>query len=619
MRIILPLCLAAVLLGGAYAFADEAESANAAEHVHSYVAGKCQSCGDVLDDYKWYYGGSSPYSVSTGEEMAAFADLVNSGVDAFCGKTVNLTGNVDLPSDTYWTPIGKAEKVELKLENQSELDEAIKLYTIVYDNHGNSYSGSDKDNAYPDSDSDSDSVTYYVVVPSVFSGTFDGGGNEINYLNVNTDMGYAGLFGNVDGTLKNFTVDGKVTYSGQNGDYIGGVTGMLAEGGTISNVASSVTVVAMRGYNVGGITGFVGATLSGSSSANTVVTMCVNSGSVIGYNKVGGIAGENAGTITQCVNTGKVGGVNISSKNGVGGIAGRNGNNQTAAEAGVIDSCYNTGAINSLTGHAQWSGGIAGFNNSRSTVKNCYSTTCPPNAGSWSNPIIGKNEARTGVVENNYALWYSGISYTGSEEHETGILVNSEQLMALYDTVDIDSVERSLGEAYVKDSAHINDGYPILSWQAGEYTVTLNNMTKSAATVTELVSGGSYSGGISFSVSCDMACVVAYTTDGGETYTRLTATASAGGDYSFYVDLAANTEIAVVLRGDANGDGEVMASDALRIQRYLNPGYTTNNTLGPITMLAADANGDGEIMASDALRIQRYLNPGYTTNNTLEW
>lgn len=572
LRILLPLCLAAVLLGGAYAFADEAESAGITEHVHSYVAGKCQSCGDVLTDYKWYYGGSSPYSVSAGEEMAAFADLVNSGV-SFYGETICLEDDITLPSGV-WTPIGGlAQKQYLKIEDEGEFSDAIKSYKIVYDDAGNSYSGSEKDNPFVYG------TPYYCVITGVFSGTFDGGGYTIGGLNVNTDMGYAGLFGNVDGTLKNFTVDGKVTYSGQNGDYIGGVTGMLAEGGTISNVASSVTVYAENGFNVGGIAGFVGAPLSGSSPANTVVTMCVNSGSVIGYNKVGGIAGENAGTITQCVNTGKVGGANTASKNGVGGIAGRNGNNQAAVEAGVIDSCYNTGAINSLTGNAQWSGGIAGFNNSRSTVKNCYSTTCPPNAGSWSNPIIGKNEASTGVVENNYALRYSGINYTGSEEHETGILVDSEQLMALYGTVIIDGEERSLGENYVKDSALINAGYPILSWQAGEYTVTLNDMTKSAATVTGLVSGGSYSGGISFSVSCDMACVVAYTTDGGETYTRLTATASADGGYSFYVDLAANTEIAVVLRGDANGDGKITATDAVRIRRYLSPKYTINNTL----------------------------------------
>lgn len=58
--------------------------------------------------------------------------------------------------------------------------------------------------------------------------------------------------------------------------------------------------------------------------------------------------------------------------NGVGGIAGRNGNNNVATETGKIWNCYNNASIICTSG--KWVGGICGFENSLSECYNCYNS-----------------------------------------------------------------------------------------------------------------------------------------------------------------------------------------------------------------------------------------------------
>ncbi len=74
--------------------------------------------------------------------------------------------------------------------------------------------------------------------------------------------------------------------------------------GIIDNVSSSVIVTANRAYNVGGIAGFNNGYYdsdgSYSASAEAYILNSKNDGSVTGYHKVGGITGENSGTINSC-------------------------------------------------------------------------------------------------------------------------------------------------------------------------------------------------------------------------------------------------------------------------------------------------------------------------------
>lgn len=160
------------------------------------------------------------YTVSTQEQLAAIAAAVNGG-DTLAGKTVALAN--DLTLNGAWTPIGgETTAVSLTLGSQEDLDAALKEHAIIYDNTGASYvPNSDKNGSYDEN------RTYYYLNGAAFGGVFDGGKHEIGGLNVDTDAGYAGLFGNVSGTVKNLTVRGSVK-TATSKDFVGGIVGKLS-------------------------------------------------------------------------------------------------------------------------------------------------------------------------------------------------------------------------------------------------------------------------------------------------------------------------------------------------------------------------------------------------------
>lgn len=142
------------------------------------------------------------------------------------------------------------------------------------------------------------------------------------------------------------------------------------------------------------------------------------------------------------------------------------------------------------------------------------------------------------------------------------------------------------------------------------YTVNIDNKTSGAATVTGIVDGNKYSGSTTFTVSCANACAVAYTTDGGTTYTRLTAVAD-GGKYKFTVDVTQDMTIAVVKKGDTNLNGDVATQDAT----IANAANLSKRTLTALQKLAADVNGDGDLKTQDVTRLKAFL----LNKTTLTW
>lgn len=138
--------------------------------------------------------------------------------------------------------------------------------------------------------------------------------------------------------------------------------------------------------------------------------------------------------------------------------------------------------------------------------------------------------------------------------------------------------------------------------EALESGITVNNAAKDA--VITAPAGGWTEGSNTFTVSCEDACYVAISNDGGATYTRLTATATeTDGTYSFTAeDVTASSIIAVIKAGDANGDGFCDTSDMGRIK-----GYTLGNSdLNALELLAADANNDGECDTADMGKIKGF-------------
>ena len=103
---------------------------------------------------------------------------------------------------------------------------------------------------------------------------------------------------------------------------------------------SGVDHVGLFGYNTGAIS-----------------NLGIVSGSVTGYQRVGGVVGRNSGTITACYNQASVTGNQL-----VGGVIGSN--------YGAVTASYNTGAVNGTI----YVGGVAAYNTGSGTITASYNT-----------------------------------------------------------------------------------------------------------------------------------------------------------------------------------------------------------------------------------------------------
>lgn len=426
-----------------------------------------------------------------------------------------------------------------------------------------------------------------------FTGVFDGQGHTISGL-VITDCtgGYKGLFGRITGTVKNFTVTGTIgtadAYITSGSDNIGGAVGW--NDGTVSGVIANVTVYVNTSsiYAVGGVVG--------QNGASGTITQCANLGDVTATKNSGGVCGRSYGVITQCYNSGTITG-NGGGKDGIGGIAGLAGNKDSTYKNSVT-YCYNTGKISNNNG--RWHGGIVGMADSASTVTNCYNVGEIVKGYSWNwNPIIGHVDSAYATVHDNYSLegLLAGDTNASTVSCTVGTVKTADELKGLAAT---------LGEYFVKDRKNLNNGYPVLKWQAGD-DVTLDiTVTKpDAATVTE-PEGGWVEGENTFTVSAPAACVVAVSKDGGLTYTVLEATANDDGSYSFTADVTADTTVTVVVKGDVDGDGSLGMTDAMAAMNA----WSNGQSLGAAAKLAGCVTGSSDMSMADAMAIMNAWSNG---------
>ena len=238
----------------------------------------------VKGDISWYEANkdSKSYAFKTTDELVGFSLLVNGSTgtrENFEGWTLTLADNINLDG-IAWTPIGQS---------------------------------------------------------NAFSGTFDGKGHTIEDMSANVTSGYAGLFGNVRGTVKNVQVTGSVTASGKV-RAVGGIVGYSA-GGTVQNCLSKVNILAPQvNCPVGGVVG-ESSNKPNDNTASSTVNLCWNEGTVTGgSDSTGGIVGKNSkGAVTNCANFGEVKGSSTAS-----GIVG----------SGAVANSYNLGDVTGAEGRA---------------------------------------------------------------------------------------------------------------------------------------------------------------------------------------------------------------------------------------------------------------------------
>jgi hypothetical protein len=251
-------------------------------------------------DASWWLSGQNAFVLSTPEQLAGLAALVNGGTDSFAGKTVRLGASLDL-AGKEWTPIGT--------------------------------------HAHP------------------FAGSFNGQGYGIDGLSVlrGADADSIGLFGKAQGAgdvvFENVHLRGATLVGGSFVGALAGEIESLDGSATLRNCSSHGSVWG-HGALVGGLVGEVRTGMEGGGAAT--VSNAHNRASVRGRANSGGVLGRALarGTIhiADCVNEGAVLGADAE----VGGIAGAA---ISLAGATVVERCYNAGSIG---GDAEAVGGIAG-------------------------------------------------------------------------------------------------------------------------------------------------------------------------------------------------------------------------------------------------------------------
>ena len=236
---------------------------------------------------------------------------------------------------------------------------------------------------------------------SPYTGTFDGQGYTISglYFN-NPHSSYVGLFGCIgaNGKISNVGVldsyfqfstlgggvcgvnygtvrDCRNTGSVRGFGSIGGVCGFNEKGGIIENSFNEGTVsVSGTGDNVQNVGGVSG-------NNNGTIKSCYNTASVSGQVSVGGVCGFNSvGTITNCFNEGTVSGQNI-----VGGVCG-NGCGVTTT------NCFNKGTVRGQI-HV---GGVCGYDYYYDgALTNCYYLSDTAKGGINGKDVSGTAEGKS--------------------------------------------------------------------------------------------------------------------------------------------------------------------------------------------------------------------------------
>ena len=230
-----------------------------------------------------------------------------------------------------------------------------------------------------------------------FAGTFDGQGHTISNLTIGTADApitgeLAGLFGVVEGTVKNLFLD-EVSVNANVGYYVGGLVAYAV--GPIDNCHITKLDMDAVASGVGGLIGYA-------TSGNSIYG-CSVSGEIAvksGCQGVGGFIGS-MGKNAQITYSGATVSVTAPKERSTnaGGFIGR-GNGERAARA-IVKNCYSKGAVTGGAYAGGFTGSMAGMD-----IQNCYATGNVTDAFVEMTSFAGTNSVAfdlDGVARNCYA------------------------------------------------------------------------------------------------------------------------------------------------------------------------------------------------------------------------
>lgn len=271
-----------------------------------------------------------------------------------------------------------------------------------------------------------------------YKGTFDGKNRRVTNMVIRGEKTEQGFFGNIDGkgTVKNLKVSGDIQMTGDSLS-TGGIAGYLEGKVIYCEYSGSVS----GGMYVGGITGQTG--------LNAKVTECRNTASVAGTQNIGGITGAvSYGTISKCINTGRVGTADQTLD--AGGIAG------LMTNYAVVEGCYNTGNV---VGKKNL-GGLAGEATVCAVPQGCYnigSVAIGLNAGG----SVGSYTGSAYISQTTGSFYLAESQAAATDKTATGASSETMKKAGF-----VKKLNQQIGtECFAEDTKGLNDGYPILKWQ----------------------------------------------------------------------------------------------------------------------------------------------------------
>ncbi len=464
----------------------------------------------------------NPYQISTGAELAWFANYVNqssSDDTSYREACAILTNDINLNSQNWYAfRIGKSYNYVGQFDGQGH---------TIYNLYINSDNASSQGGLFRFIGLSSQNATV----------------KNINFTNANIVSNYTGTSGDshigilsgsvayANTVIENIRVSGKITVGGNNtctAIIVGGIVGRFS--GTMKNCYSDVTIdfsnakesntayssYSDKYYGVGGIVGLWNAGSDVTAADGSCIENCGFEGTINApvNSRIGGIAGHirlstsNTIKIQNCYNT-----ANITGYRQVGGIAGwvSNGGYETSD---ILYGVYNTGNITATASDRPYAAGLVnGIKGPKLTIP-AYST------GDVSvdiNGISGYNE-KSGLLytnvstsnvswDNTVAAYSSGKTYdnngTTTEKH---IFFNGNGTSNVAANIkaytDSEFKEGKANEhlAYSSDTfslswsnnQNLNNGYPVFTWQESSPLTNGNTYYVSDSSLDVKIDRGGY-------------------------------------------------------------------------------------------------------------------------------
>lgn len=278
-----------------------------------------------------------------------------------------------------------------------------------------------------------------------FEGSFDGAGYTVSGLYINTSGSNVGLFGKIKNTADEGKTESvapeyivsKKTILIKNLNVSGSVSGYQNVGGIVGNSdGAGIKDCYFNGTVTGGYNS-VGAVV-GLADSETVVVQCHSSGSVTGAQRTGGIVGYANGNsvVSKCYSDASVTGTR-----NVGGIAG------TVSGANLV-GCFSRGSVTA----DNRVGGIVGYS-TMSVVRGAYAIATVTSAGADKGGAVG-------II---FGGEYSSIFYCYEYSKCDGPVGIGRTLDEMYSTGIIKELNKAM-PYFCFDYTNINDGFPVITW-----------------------------------------------------------------------------------------------------------------------------------------------------------